>query len=96
MKKLKSILSIIIWPVVFMIGQFFIRYPFVANFNSKYLKDLKNIIGAERMLWGTDVPGVLLRTSYRELVDRVIECGVFTKSEIPLVMGENAKRVYLK
>lgn len=43
MKKLKSILSIIIWPVVFMIGQFFIRYPFVANFNSKYLKDLKNV-----------------------------------------------------
>ena len=43
MKKLKSIISIIIWPVVFMIGQFFIRYPFVANFNSKYLKDLKNI-----------------------------------------------------
>ena len=61
-----------------------------------YLKNLKKIIGVERMLWGTDVPGVLLRSSYRELVDRVRESGIFTKSEIPLVMGENAKRVYLK
>lgn len=43
MKKLKSILSIIIWPVVFIIGQFFIRYPFVANFNAKYFNDLKSI-----------------------------------------------------
>ena len=63
---------------------------------AEYLKDLKNIIGAERMIWGTDIPGVLCRTSYRELIDRVGESGIFTASELPLVMGENAKRVYLK
>ena len=61
-----------------------------------YLKELKQIIGSERMLWGTDVPGVLCRTTYRELIDRVEASGVFTPSELPLVMGENAKRVYLK
>lgn len=63
---------------------------------SEYLKALKDIIGAERMLWGTDLPGVLCRASYRQLIDRVSECGIFSEKELPLVMGENAKRVYLK
>lgn len=63
---------------------------------AKYLKELKNIIGAERMLWGTDVPGVLGHASYKMLMDRVKESGVFEENELPLVMGENAKRVYLK
>ena len=63
---------------------------------AEYLKALKNIIGADRMLWGTDLPGVFLRMTYRQLIDRVAESGVFTESEMPLVMGENARRVYLK
>jgi predicted TIM-barrel fold metal-dependent hydrolase len=63
---------------------------------AEYLKELKSIIGAERMMWGTDLPGILCRMSYKQLIDRVYESGVFTKSELPLVMGENAERVYLK
>jgi predicted TIM-barrel fold metal-dependent hydrolase len=63
---------------------------------SEYFKSLKNIISAERMLWGTDVPGVLFRTNYKQLIDRVKTSGIFTSAELPLVMGENAKRVYLK
>ena len=62
----------------------------------EYLKQLKNAICAERMLWGTDLPGVLCRFTYRQLIDRVADCGIFTKAELPLVMGENAKKVYLK
>lgn len=61
-----------------------------------YLRSLKNVIGAERMLWGTDIPGVLCRFTYRQLIERVEASGIFTKTELPLVMGENAKRVYLK
>lgn len=61
-----------------------------------YLRSLKNVIGAERMLWGTDIPGVLCRFTYKQLIERVEASGIFTKTELPLVMGENAKRVYLK
>ena len=61
-----------------------------------YLRSLKNVIGAERMLWGTDIPGVLCRFTYKQLIERVESSGIFTKTELPLVMGENAKRVYLK
>ena len=60
------------------------------------MKSLKKIIGAERMLWGTDIPGVLCRSSYRQMIDRVSERGIFSESELPLVMGKNAERVYLK
>lgn len=63
---------------------------------SEYLKSLKKIIGAEKMLWGTDLPGTFCRYSYRRLIDRVEESGIFTPAELTLVMGENAKRVYLK
>ena len=61
-----------------------------------YLKNLKQVIGAERMIWGTDVPGVLLRTNYSQLIERVKDSGIFTDSELPLVMGENAFKVYIK
>ncbi len=61
-----------------------------------YLKSLKQVIGADRMIWGTDVPGVLLRTSYSQMIERVRTSGIFSDSELTLVMGENAKKVYLK
>lgn len=63
---------------------------------ANYLRSLKNVIGAERMLWGTDIPGALCKFTYKQLIERVEASGIFTKTELPLVMGENAKRVYLK
>ena len=62
---------------------------------AEYFKSLKKIIGAERMLWGTDIPGVLCNFTYNQLIDRVTESGMFSESELPLVMGKNAERVYL-
>lgn len=35
MKYIKNILKTLIWPIIFIIGQFFIQYIFVAIFNSK-------------------------------------------------------------
>ena len=34
-KYIKNIFKVLIWPILFMIGQFFIQYIFVAIFNSK-------------------------------------------------------------
>lgn len=41
-KYIKNILKVLIWPVVFMIGQFFIQYIFVAIFNSKEKGNMTN------------------------------------------------------
>ena len=34
-KYIKNIFKVLIWPIIFMVGQFFIQYIFVAIFNSK-------------------------------------------------------------
>lgn len=35
LKYIKNIFRVLIWPIIFMVGQFFIQYIFVAIFNSK-------------------------------------------------------------
>ena len=65
-------------------------FTFVRGF----LAEAKAAVGADHLIWGTDVPGVLKRFSYRELTSVVTESGVFTPEELALVMGENARRVY--
>ena len=35
LKYIKNILKVIIWPIIFVLGQFFIEYIFVAIFNIK-------------------------------------------------------------
>jgi len=35
LKYIKNIFKVLIWPIVFMVGQFFIQYIFVAIFNNK-------------------------------------------------------------
>ena len=34
-KYIKNIFNVLIWPILFMIGQFLIQYIFVAIFNNK-------------------------------------------------------------
>lgn len=42
LKYIKNIFKVLIWPVVYMIGQFFIQYIFVAIFNSKEKGNMTN------------------------------------------------------
>ena len=35
LKYIKNIIKVLIWPIIFMIGQFFIQYGFIASFNNK-------------------------------------------------------------
>ena len=41
-KYLKKLLKVLIWPIIFMIGTFFIEYIFVSIFNSKEKGSLTN------------------------------------------------------
>lgn len=59
-----------------------------------YLQSVKQAVGTGRLLWGTDIPGVLRHTSYPEMTGVMADCGVFTPEELALVMGENAMRTY--
>ena len=51
-------------------------------------------MGADHLLWGTDLPGILKYFSYSQLMELVTNSGAFSEDELKLVMGENTVRVY--
>lgn len=59
-----------------------------------YLRGVKDAVGTKRMIWGTDVPGVLRATNYPEMISVMKKCGLFSPAELNAIMCENAKRVY--
>ena len=59
-----------------------------------FLRAARAAVGADHLMWGTDVPGVLKRSSYRQMMATVTESGIFREEEVALVMGETARRVY--
>jgi len=54
----------------------------------------KNVVGADRLIWGSDAPSTLAFNSYRELIDMIVKSGIFTESELDDVFYNNAKNVY--
>ena len=59
-----------------------------------YLKIGKQILGADRMMFGSDLPSTLCRDSYRHLVDYAMESDVFTDKEKELVFYKTAESIY--
>lgn len=60
----------------------------------KHLRTAKSVVGADRLLFGSDMPGCLCRESYANLVGYITQSGVFDKNELQLVMYSNAEKVY--
>ena len=71
----------------------FDEYPYVAA--RGYIKRATELIGAEKIMWGTDVPGLLTSGSYRQLLNYVrLHCDFLSEEEMADVLGLNALRVY--
>ena len=75
-------------------------YYDVANCNlhipeqRDYLRAAIDIVGADRIMWGTDCPGIFMKRSYSELVSDVRDASRFAPEEIDLILGGTAERVY--
>lgn len=67
-------------------------YPYPAVHD--ILKHAKSIVGADRLLWGTDAPFAATQDSYEHLTDYLIKGDAFTESELEDVYYNNAKQVY--
>ena len=82
--------------ILFDISNLLAVWPEEPPFPKKhaFLKEVKAVVGAERMIWGTDVPGILRKFTYKQLMAMVTDSGAFTPEELALVMGENARKVY--
>lgn len=58
------------------------------------MKTAKNIVGADKLMWGTDIPSVLVQNSYQKLRDYITEKDVFTTEELDGIYYKNALEVY--
>ena len=61
----------------------------------RYIRRAVELVGADRLLWGTDAPGLLSVATYPELLAFVAEhCDFLTADERAAVLGGNAERPY--
>lgn len=67
-------------------------YPFPSA--CRYISIAREIVGAERILWGSDLPSVAVNAPYRELIDYVRDSSLFSDRELEQVYALNAARVY--
>jgi len=59
------------------------------------IRDLRNRLGAEKLLWGSDMPNVERFCTYRQSLDYVRKyCDFLSATEMDLVLGNNAARLY--
>ena len=60
----------------------------------EYLARAKEILGAEKLLWGTDAPYAAVRDSYGHLCDYLEKSDLFTEEELEKVYYHNSQKVY--
>lgn len=70
------------------------KYPYPTA--ATHLATAKRVVGADKLMFGTDIPSNLCRDTYAHLKDYIIESGVFTQSELTRIFYSTADDVYFK
>ena len=69
------------------------EYPYVVA--QEYIRRAVDLIGADKLMWGTDVPGLLTSGSYRQLLNMIrVHCEFLSAEQKAQILGRNATRVY--
>lgn len=66
------------------------QYPYPTGI--RYVELAKSIVGADKLIWGSDVPSPLTRDSYVHLMDYLL--GAFTQQEAEGVFYDNAVKAF--
>ena len=67
-------------------------YPFPAAM--EFLSEFVAVHGADKPLWGSDVPGTLCYGTYAQLAEAFERCAVFTEEQKDLMFYQNARQAY--
>lgn len=54
-----------------------------------------DILGKEKLMWGTDIPSNMCKEKYEDMYNYIIESNLFTSSELEYLFYKNAKRIYV-
>ena len=69
-------------------------YPFIEA--QEYIRCAIDIVGSDKIIWGSDFPAAMNYCSYKESYDYIENSELFTKEEKENILYNNAKRVYIK
>ncbi|MGN0817747.1 MAG: amidohydrolase family protein [Candidatus Coproplasma sp.] len=67
-------------------------YPYTTAV--AHLRTAREVVGAEKLMFGTDMPSNLCRDSYAHLKDYIVDSGVFTQGELEQIFYDTALNVY--
>ncbi len=59
-----------------------------------FIKEAMHILGADRMMWGSDLPSNLCGDTYRHLFGYILDSSAFTESEKESMLWRTAERIY--
>lgn len=68
------------------------KFPYPTG--REYIALAKEIVGAEKLIWGTDTPSTMTRDTYPHLISYIEDSGIFSDPELDRVFYRNAKEVY--
>ena len=68
------------------------EYPFPTSV--KIIQEAYQAVGAEKLLWSSDYPGMLNHATMRELIDMVVRHSKIPQEDLRKIMGENAKKLW--
>ena len=69
------------------------EYPWSSSVN--IIEHCYQAVGAEKLMWASDYPGMLKYGTMQQLINVVKEhCKHITISDLALIMGENARRLF--
>ena len=67
-------------------------YPFPSAVRA--IKEAAELVGMEKLMWGSDYPRTITAITYRMSYDFIIKSQALTEEEKRLFLGENARRFY--
>ena len=68
------------------------EYPYPTAM--RYVKAFTDQYGADKIIWGTDVPTTFVNCTFRQMINVFERCPLFTEAEKELLFYENAKKAY--
>ena len=68
---------------------------FPSPIGQRYVRRALDTLGASRLIWGSDMPGMLNTITYQQALDFIaVRCEFLSSAERDLILGANALAVY--
>jgi predicted TIM-barrel fold metal-dependent hydrolase len=68
-------------------------YPRASNF----IRQAIELVGSDKIIWGSDIPGMLAYATYEQLINYIVRyCDFLSEADRSKIFGDNALQIYSK